>query len=64
MRLYKKLPTMLTLIALILIVIVLFLLINSWPEPQPNRWICNVLLAVALICVLLSFTGVGIHISR
>ena len=40
------------LIAFILLAIVLFLIINSGPTPQPNRWICNVLLAIAVVLEL------------
>jgi hypothetical protein len=52
------------LIAFILIVIVLFLLVNSRPEPQPNRWICNVLLAFAVVLYVWATFGSGIHIGR
>jgi hypothetical protein len=42
-------------ISIVLIVVVLFILINSLAHP--NRWVCNVLLGVAIILWLVGAYG-------
>lgn len=46
-----------TTIAIILIIITIFLIINSGPMPNPNRWICNILLGLATLLWLYGSYG-------